>query len=75
MFMTLFEYDMAAKFFITKLLKAQKRYLDELARELNLNISTSRSNRTSNISANVKTVSSSDEYEGGGNENEVDLAV
>ena len=60
-FLRLFESKMAPRFFIAKPLKSQKIYLDELARELNLNIFTSRSNHTSTTSARLETVSSSDE--------------
>ena len=75
-FARLFESYIAAKFLIIKSLKARKRYLDELARELNLDIFNSSSNHASNAtSAKVKTVSSSDEDGGDGNENEADLTA
>ena len=64
-FARLFESEMKARFFITKPLNAQKRYLGQLAMELNRDVPTSR--------ASVENVSSSKEEGGGGNGDEVDL--
>jgi len=73
-FVRLFESEMTARFFLAKFLKAEKRYLDELVRELNLDFFTSRCNHINNTtSARVKTVSYSDENVGDDNENEMDL--
>ena len=50
-FTKLFEFEMAARFFIAKPLIAQKRYLNKLTRELNLDDSTSKSNHASNTTS------------------------
>jgi len=72
-FVRLFESVMTIRFFIVKVLKAQKRYLDELVRELNFDFFTSRSNYTNNITS--ARASSSDELGDDDNENEVDLTA